>query len=349
MGYLSDIIKDGLVQLEEENYQSRLKRKNTAKTLTASTAYGCIRSNWYSVKKVPRTRKDPNVDLLMRFREGNDAHDAMGPLLTDVGCKILDKEFGVVGKGVYARVDYKIKVEDQIYNIEAKTMERNSFQTFCENGVVAFPHYNAQCQVIIAAEPHIPLIFLVKCVFPIDWEDEIVVPDESIISQIGSKESEFEKALLKSEPPERPFEYGSTQCKGCDFRYQCWHMYIRANTLEEKDLDAKEKATVDFLYDEARKHYASSYAYSEALDRLKSYIAYLHNKHSSDKIRLEGIRSIKVHNKGRAVLDQVELHKLLSEEEIARITIRNPSDYFKTTAYFDRPVEEEEEENQDEK
>lgn len=345
MGYLSGIIKDGLVQLEAENYRARLARSNTSKTLTASTAYGCSRANWYNVKKQRRSNYEADVNLLMRFREGNDAHEAVGPLLTDVGVKVLDKEFGVKGKGVYARVDYKIKIEDKVYNVEVKTMEQGSFQTFCENGVSAFHHYNAQCQVILAAEPHIPLIFLAKCVFPIDWEDELVQKDPEIINQIGSKELEFEDAVLKEEPPERPFEYGSTQCKGCDYRYRCWMMYIRANTLEEKDLDEKEKKAVDYLYQEARRHFPSSVAFDQALQSLKSYIAYLHSKHSSDVVKLEGIRSRVIHTKGIARPDLVELQKLISEADFGRIMIRTPSNYIKTTPYFDIPVAEDEEDD----
>ena len=328
MGLISDIIYEGL-RTSHEIESEKWRRCKHHKSLTASIVTACRRANWYRFHNIRPEGESLPVSLLSRFRDGNIAHESLRPLFRDAGVLVLKEEFGKVGLGIYVRVDYLIKAKGILYDVEFKTMAKSSFDKFLDYGVIAFPSYYSQCQVILHAEPIRPLVFLCKCKDSSAYEDQLVEPDEETAKLLKISNDAFVNDLNSQSPPEKPYGYSSVQCKGCEWKFRCWFSMLTKDKLEEKDLEKSEAEAVTYFYRKMQENRANYLNYLSAEQDLKNYIAFLHTKHGVSSIRLVGVRSVFVHQT-REKENKVYVRSILTPEEQAIAFSPTYSKFFST-------------------
>jgi len=339
LGLLSDKIYRGLTELQKQSEKEYLERKNRTKSLTASTITptACRRLNWYSLRRVVLdSEKQYDPVVLSKFRDGNDAHEFLKYVFMDISTikgaevKVLDEEYGKTFKGIYARVDYMIKLEELgVCDLEFKTGGGNTYGAYISHGLESLPGYYAQAQVIANSKPRRPCIFLMKCKDSSEYEDEIVKPNEEYANKLVKIKEQFDSQMLTDEPPDRGFGYNSDECKGCEFLFRCWFSFIRADTMLERDLSATEKKAVNSLYKSMEDHSEAYGNYVRAERELKDYIAFLHTKHAVSKVRLDGITSSMVNSRTTDV-DKEFIRSVLTEEQAEKAFITRPLKFFRT-------------------
>ena len=327
MAIVTDRIYKGLVEHDEAR---RKTYKRKTKSLTASAIKGCRRANWYAIKELkPDKSYERDPLMLSKFRDGNEAHEGLLRLLSDCGIKVIGREIGNTCNGVYVRIDYRIKLDDQVYNLEFKTMADASFGTFLRYGIVAFPGYLAQCQLMAGSKPLFPSIVLCKNKSSSDYMDELIKPDWEFIDNLAKIKEDFDKSIELDMPPDRDMGYNDPQCEGCEFRFRCWFSKIRDDILFERDLSKQEKTVVDTFYQAIQDNYKSFDKYVESEQELKNYIAFLHTKHAVSKVKLEGINSSMVQTR-RQSYDMDYIKSLLTKEQIEEATKYGESKFFRT-------------------
>lgn len=327
MPIVTDRIYKGLVSLEKARKAS-YKRKTGS--LTASVILSCRRASWYAIKDLKPDRShelDPLV--LLRFRDGNESHIKIGILLVDCGIKVIGREIDNTCKGIFVRIDYRIQLDGQDYNLEFKTMAPGPFSTFLKYGIAAFPSYFAQCQLMAGSEPVLPSIVLCKNKGTSDYQDELIKLDWEFIDNLARIKEDFDKNLELDIPPERDFSYNSAPCAGCEFRFRCWFSKIRNDVVLEKDLSQNERKVVDKFYQDIQDNYEAYNKYLESDGELKNYIAFLHTKHAVSKIKLEGITSSLIKT-SRQDYDMDYIRSLLTREQIDEAIRYKENKFFRT-------------------
>lgn len=327
MAIITDRIYKGLVELDKDRRRS-YKRKTHS--VTASTIQGCRRANWYAIKDLkPDKSYEQDPLVLSKFRDGNKSHIEVGVLMSDCGIKVLRREIDKTCKGVFVRVDYEVELDGQAYNLEYKTMAPGSFSTFLRYGIVAFPGYYAQCQLMAGSEPLLPSIVLCKNKGTSDYQDELIKLDWEFVDNLAKIKEDFDKSIELDMPPERDFSYNSAPCAGCEFRFRCWFSRIRRDVILEKDLSENEKKVVDAFYQDIQDNYDSYSKYLESDQELKNYIAFLHTKHAVSHIKLEGITSSLVQS-SRQSYDMDYIRSLLTKEQIDEAIKFKENKFFRT-------------------
>jgi len=327
MAILTDRIFSGLV-VQDQEAKANYKRKTGS--VTASTIRGCRRANYYAIKSLkPDSTYEINPLVLSKFWDGKKAHLQLGEFLRACGIKIRAREVVSECRGIYIRFDYIIGIDDTDYKLEFKTMAEGPFNTFVRYGLIAFPGYHAQCQLMAGAEPNIPSLVLCKNKGTSDYMDEIIVPDWEFIDNLAKIKDQFDSDILHSKPPARDFEYHSTECAGCEYRVRCWLSKLRNEVLLEKDLNETEKKAVDTFYNVMEDNTSAYNEYLEAEGNLKNYVAFLHTKHAVLRVRLEGINSTSVVTHPQKY-DMDYIWSILTEEQREKATIRGESRYLRT-------------------
>lgn len=336
MGLLTDKIYKGLVEiqrLESEEYRNK-KKHSEGLTASALPPYACRRSLWYTKKRIRQDEAyEPDPLLLSKFKDGKDAHEGLGSFFTSLGIKVIDREFSVNFKGIYARVDYKIKLDGKVYNLEFKTGSDDSFHTFCKYGTQAFPAYYGQAQVILGAQPQFPYIELMKNKNTSAYFDEIVEPNLEYQSNLEKMNAEFCNILLEDVPPERDFGYNSRECSGCEFRFKCWFSHLRADVLKESDLSPSEKKVVGYLLGILDTNMESYNTYLDADKEIRDVVAFLHTKHAVGKVKIDRVTSSAVETH-RETPDTEYIRSILSEEQTKLAFRKKESKFFRTTIKF---------------
>ena len=327
MSIITDRIHKGLVEIEKER---RKTYKTKTKSLTASGIQGCRRARGYVIKDLKPDRSyEPDPLALLKFRDGNKAHVEVGVLMFDCGIKIIGREIDSNCKGVFVRIDYKVQIGSQPYNLEFKTMDSGPYNTFLKYGIVAFPGYHAQCQLMAGSEPLLPSIVLCKNKGSSDYMDELIKPDWEFIDGLVETKEDFDRNIGLDILPERDFEYGSPQCAGCEYRLRCWFSRIRNDVILEKDLGENEKKVIDTFYQGIQDNYDSYSKYLESEQELKNYIAFLHTKHAVSHIKLEGITSSLIQS-SRQSYDMDYVRSLLTKEQIDEAIKYKENKFFRT-------------------
>ena len=298
--------------------ESARKNRRSPRHLTASNISACRRRNWYAIKKVavPDTGGvESNPVLLSKFRDGNMAHSDIKNMLEQAGLPVLGEEFDVYCGSIHARIDAATSIPGLgDTNIEFKTMANGSFIRFVKEGIISFPSYYAQCQVILGSKPKRPLILWAKNKNTSEFSDEVVERDEDFIEQLKTRKKDFDAQLETNYPPERDYSYNSYECKNCEYRFMCWFTTIMKGTLFKSDLSPAEKKSVDALVSKlkaTKPNYTSYIFYDTAL---KDYIAMLHSRHSVDRIKLLNVNSSMVKSQ-RETPDLDYIKSVLTEEE----------------------------------
>lgn len=332
MTIIVDRIYKGLLELDEDQREEYRKKKRVHKrSLTASIIEGCRRANWYAIKDLrPDKSFERDPVMLSKFRDGHKAHIDLGVLLYDCGIKILGREIDNTCKGVFVRIDYRIQIDGQAYNLEYKTMDGRPFATFLKYGIVAFPGYLAQCQLMAGSEPLLPSIVLCKNKGGSDYGEEFIKPDWEFIDNLAKIKEDFDEDIDSNTPPERPFDYNSAPCGGCEYRFWCWFSKIRSEVIIERDLNENEKAVVDTLYQTMQDNYETYNKYLGAESELKNYIAFLHTKHAVSKVKLTGITSSLVETRVQSY-DMDYIRSMLTLEQIGEAIKFRENKYFRTT------------------
>ena len=327
MPVLADRIFSGLVAQDRE---AKANYKRKTHSVTASTIRGCRRANYYAIKDLkPDSTYEVNPLTLSKFWDGKKAHLQLGEFLRLCGIKIKAREVVSECKGIYIRFDYIVGVDGTDYKLEFKTMDSGPFNTFVRYGIVAFPGYHAQCQLMAGAEPQIPSLVLCKNKGTSDYMDEIIVPDWEFIDHLAEIKTQFDGDILRGKPPARDFTYHSTECAGCEYRVRCWLSKLRNEILMEKDLSETEKKAIDTFYTTMDDNAEAYDGYLEAERELKNYIAFLHTKHAVSRVKLEGINSTSVVTHPQRY-DMDYIWSILTEEQREKATIRGESRYIRT-------------------
>ena len=335
MGILAEKIYTGLVTAKDREDQEHNRKRRTAHSLTASIITACRRANWYNFKRVSAD-KEYSTDpvLLSKFWDGTVEHALLSELFDRVEVKVIDREFGKVCKGIYARVDYLIELEGVQYDLEFKTCDESTFSTFCKYGIQAFPGYYAQCQVMLGAKPFRPLIFAMKCKGTSEYEDEEVERNPGYIGNLVRIKDEFNVSLKGSTPPEREFGYNSGMCTGCEHKFKCWFSHLRSEILTEGNLTENETLTVNKFFLELRQHLEGYNNYIKFEEGLKDYIAFLHTKHAVSKVKLNGITSSAV-TTNREHCNTNYVKSILSEEQLNLAFTVGKSEFFRTIYHLE--------------
>jgi len=275
--------------------ESARKNRRSPRHLTASNISACRRRNWYAIKKVTvpdseGVESDPI--LLSKFRDGNMAHLDIKNMLKQAGLPVLGEEFDVYCGDIHARIDAATSIPGLgDTNIEFKTMANSSFLRFVKEGIISFPSYYAQCQVILGSEPKRPLILWAKNKNTSEFSDELVERDEDFIEQLKTRKKNFDTSLEADYPPERDYSYNSYECKNCEYLFKCWFTTIMRRTLFSSDLSPTEKKSVDNLVSKLKEAEPSYNHYLFYNIALKDYIAMLHTRHSADRVKLQNVNS----------------------------------------------------------
>jgi len=278
-------------------------RGNTrrSKTMTGSIASVCARWLYYEVMRYPPNKyRVPNLDLQYIFRDGNVGQEVFVELCKEAGILILREEFYVRWRDIPSRVDFRADVDGQLYDVEFKRFSPNMFQLWSQGGVRAFPRYHAQTQVI-SASVHNPVLFIVQNKGLGIPGEEMVERDPEALEQIYQSKLEFERAKRTNVAPKRPFEFGSAECYGCEFKTTCWFSAIVKEKVES--LTEEEKERVLWLVDRLKENKESWEKYSGWWDTLGNYLAILHARYSSKRLEIGPVRSQVIFQK-RKHLDQ---------------------------------------------
>lgn len=332
MPILTDRIYEGLVKHEKsERLAYRKRTKGKPKSLTASIIWSvCRRARGYEARDLrPDQSHELDPATLSRFWDGKVEHQVLRYLFKDCGIQVIDEEISNTCQGVYVRIDYRIKIDGQIYNVEFKSMNPSSYSVFLSHGIVAFPGYYAQCQLMAGSSPRFPSLVLCKSKGESEYEDEIIKPDWDFIDELAKRKEDFDNVLTSGTLPERDFEYNSAQCEGCEYRFRCWFSRIRDEVLVERDLGKNEKKVVDSLYQGMQDNYDNFSKYLESEANLKNYIAFLHTKHAVSKVKLEGITSSLVRT-NPVSYDMDYIFSLLAVEQIEKATKHKTNKFYRT-------------------
>ena len=330
MPIVTDRIYAGLIENERVSKASYVRKTHS---LTASTisVSGCRRANWYAIKNVKPDRTfEPDPVLLSKFWDGKKAHAALGALFYDCKIKILGREIVTDCKGIYVRIDYRIEIDGITYNLEFKTMIEGSFNNFVKFGIVSFPGYYAQCQVMSGSNPLLPSIVLAKCKGSSDYWDELITPDWDFIDSLVDVKGDFDVAIESGTKPPRGFDYHSQACKSCEFRVKCWFYKLRKDTVLERDLNPRETSVINHLYKIIQDSGAAFDIFVEAEKELKNYIAFVHTEHGVSGIKLDGINSTWVTSHPQSY-DMDYIRSILTEEQLKKAIKHGTNNYFRTT------------------
>lgn len=322
--------------------------RRRSKAMTASNVTACDRLLWYTVtgRLSSYDSPEPDPQFLNLLEDGNVHQEAFEEQLARLGFSIPKREFGVVAlpkldlpikelqwKGLYARVDFSTYIDGAEWFIEFKGFNAPNFRTFTQYGLEGFPHYKAQAQIIangsflvedsVLVSPR-PTLFIVKCKDTSALAEEIVKPDFEYLNGLLSKKQRFDEyKLLKQEPP-RPYEYGSTQCQGCEALRRCWFKEIRAETR----IGAYPEVDLLVTKLQALKPYLETY--NSIYERLKSEVMKLHDQEKVGSL-VSGNWKSTIVNGSREKLDSDRVRELLSKEEWEQVCIETPLKYPRIT------------------
>jgi len=346
---------------DDLEYRKRKRRSNRKPSLTASIITACPRLNWYKFKGIMAPVPDDIDDaeeysgdplLLLKFWDGDRIHEDTADLMEESGVHVYAEEFGVTCHDVYARVDagilldcddcdektqkkcpwYKEGETRVKHRVEVKSMNGNTARIFSDSGIRAFPSYYAQAQITVGAEPVTPTIFLVKDKDSSAYMEELVIPDPPYIEELVEAKRRFDEDFMNDYPPERPNNYTSDECKGCDFYYRCWFSHIIDVTVKESIIKQEEYEIIQKFYNllvENRKAYDDYVLYHESL---RSYIALLHNRYAGRRVKIApfGINSVMVNFIKSTNVDKDALDRILSDEEKDEVFYDTEVTFFRT-------------------
>lgn len=324
---LTELIYEGL---EVQARRDRRKSKN----LTASIISPCSRKNFYRFAKMVEEDSDagPNGILLMKFRDGNNAHEDLAIMLRELEFDVVDTEFKAMCGTIYSRVDLAIRLDGMVYNLEFKTMAPNSFETFVNHGIKAFPQYHAQAQVIANSKPTRPLIEMAKNKGTSEFHDEIVKPDLEFIEHLkfikSGWDSAKESGFRLEDIPDRGFSYGSSECSSCDFKVDCWFKELQDDVIGSEQLTSKELAFLKSLQEELRGYKDNYEAFLEVEQEFKAFTAFLHTKYKKRRVRVANLLSSTSIQFLKSKLDLGVLRSMVDEKELDKAY------YFEEVAFF---------------
>lgn len=325
--------------------------KRRPKQRTASVILSCRRWNYYAIKGYQK-QPDPEYLLQLKFSDGNLHHEDLANKMANAkGIKVLDTEYGVVGKGIYARLDAIVSIscdgcdqrkscwwlkvngeppEGGIHNVEAKSMFEDSFRTFVKYGIKAFPGYYAQCQVMACSEPIRPSIVIGKNKNSSDLWEELIEPDWDYIEKLSSDKAEFDYYLARNTAPPRDFGYRSPMCQSCEFLWKCWFSNLKRDLGTSTNIPETQKKAIRQLHERLLELEEAHNAYCEVDSALRDYVAFLHVKHSFRKIRLPQVTSSVVETtKTYPNWDYIE--SILDEEQLEKSRREKKSTFYRTT------------------
>lgn len=281
------------------------EKPRRSKSLTASIITGCPRRNWYVIKGIPgNVEYTPDYPTQAKFFDGNVQHSVLTSLLNQEydeyrvrDVKLIKDEFpaiahGLGGVSIYSRVDFQVCLDEILYvNGEFKTMAENPYMTWMEETVQAFPSYYAQCQVCLQANPANPFLLLVKNKNTSEYNEELVAPDTAFMSHLFDIKRSFDRHITNDTLPERPYRYGTVECKGCEYLRRCWYKFIMEETADVRSILPAEIRVIKSLLRVLGATRETRERYDIAHEELQNYMGWLHQKYQSRYIRLPIIRS----------------------------------------------------------
>lgn len=288
------------------------------KGLSATSALTCLRLMWYLLNGMVDDTGEylPKASRLERLSDGYIHQDKFGQQLRRMpNVEVLEEDTYVVYlDDIFCRVDFRIRLDGVLMHIEFKSFGNETYQLFLDNGVIAFPHYHAQTQVMAAGEPDVPVLFYAKNVENGNHADELVHIDQDEVDLLRGRSAEFESHRDSEAPPSRPYDISDPHCMGCPARMICWFSGLRDYTIYETVIADDERDKLRGILKKLQANLSAVNDYNFYYQALRNYLAVLHARHQRSRLAVRGVSST-MFDRRTTQIDRDYIKVLLTEEE----------------------------------
>ena len=224
------------------------------RAMTASSILSCPRRIYFDIKGYDRSSYI-DVDVQSKFWDGNLHHYDMERRFKEAKIRIVKKEFAALYHGLYARVDFLLEepgtndfyeeiearkeskekdfeITDEekqqikysfgnLINVEFKSMEVEDYLLWKKDGIIAFPSYYAQCQIMAGSRPKRTSYVMVKDKNNSIVNEELIKPNFNYLNGLLDIKNSFDEHLADDTVPDIKEDCSDQECDMCRFQELC--------------------------------------------------------------------------------------------------------------------------------